>query len=185
MIRTFVLVTSVALGLWMQGLSAAHAAWSSAHEIAFTSIDGEPLPLSDFAGKAVLVVNTASLCGFTYQYEGLQAVYDRYRERGLVVLGVPSNDFGRQEPGSEAEIKNFCEVNFNVDFPLTDKQQVKGADAHPFFQYVGTKLGKKSLPRWNFHKYLIDPEGQLIGAWPSKAEPGGPEITGAIEQALP
>ncbi len=185
MIRTIALVASLAFGLWMQGLNAAHAAWSSAHDITFTSIDGEPLPLSGFAGKAILVVNTASLCGFTYQYEGLQTVYDRYRERGLVVLGVPSNDFGRQEPGSEAEIKNFCEVNFNIDFPLTDKQPVKGDDAHPFFRYVAEKLGEKSLPRWNFHKYLIDPEGQLVGAWSSKAEPGGSEITGAIEQALP
>ena len=185
MIRTIALIAAFAAGLWLQGLSAVHAAWSSAHDITFTSIEGDPLPLSDFAGKAVLLVNTASLCGFTYQYEGLQAVHERYRERGFVVLGVPSNDFGQQEPGSEAEIKNFCEVNFNIDFPLTDKQSVKGADAHPFFRYVAEELGEKSLPRWNFHKYLIDPEGRLVGAWPSKAEPGGPDITGAIEQVLP
>lgn len=185
MIRTIALVVPLAVGFWLQGLNAVHAAWSSAHDITFTSIDGEPLPLSDFAGKAVLVVNTASLCGFTYQYDGLQSVYERYRERGLVVLGVPSNDFGSQEPGSEADIKNFCEVNFSIDFPLTEKQSVKGANAHPFFRYVANELGEKSVPRWNFHKYLINPRGQLVGAWPSQAEPSDPDITRAIELALP
>lgn len=176
---------ALAVCLWAPVSGPSQAASTSAHDIAFTSIDGEPLPLSSFAGSAVLVVNTASLCGFTYQYDGLQAVYDRYRDEGLVVLGVPSNDFGQQEPGSEAEIKDFCEVNFDIDFPMTDKQSVKGKDAHPFFRYVADQLGEGSLPRWNFHKYLIGPDGELIGAWPSKAEPGGPEITGAIEQALP
>jgi glutathione peroxidase len=185
MIRALALVATLAACLWTGGASPLHAAPSSAHDISFTSIDGDPLPLSSFAGSAVLVVNTASLCGFTYQYDGLQAVYDRYRDRGLVVLGVPSNDFGEQEPGSAAEIKSFCEVNFNIDFPLTEKQSVKGPNAHPFFRYVADILGEKSLPRWNFHKYLIDPEGRLVGAWPSKAEPAGAEITGAIEQVLP
>ncbi len=184
MIRTIALAVSLAIGLWFQGPNIVHAR-PSAHDIAFTSIDGEPLPLSDFAGKAVLVVNTASLCGFTYQYDGLQSVYDRYRERGLVVLGVPSNDFGRQESGSEADIKNFCEVNFSIDFPMTEKQSVKGTNAHPFFQFVAEELGEKSLPRWNFHKYLINPQGRLVGSWPSQAEPGAPEITSAIELALP
>ena len=154
-------------------------------KIMFTSIDGEQLPMSDFAGKAVLVVNTASLCGFTYQYDGLQAVWERYRERGLVVLGVPSNDFGRQEPGDESEIKHFCEVNFNVDFPMTTKQVVTGNDAHPFFQHVAAKLGDDRLPRWNFHKYLVDTEGQLVDAWSSRVEPGSAEITEAIEKVLP
>ncbi len=157
----------------------------SAHDIAFTSIDGDPLPLSDFEGSAILVVNTASLCGFTYQYDGLQGVYDRYRDRGLIVLGVPSNDFGQQEPGKAEEIKQFCEVNFNIDFPLTEKQSVKGEGAHAFFRHVAETLGEESLPRWNFHKYLIDPEGRIVGAWPSRTEPAGDEITAAIEQALP
>jgi len=183
--RLFMLSAVLMACLWMQNASTGHAMPASAHDIAFTSIDGDPLPLSNFAGKAVLVVNTASRCGFTYQYEGLQAVFDQYRDRGLVVLGVPSNDFGQQEPGSEAEIKHFCEVNFSLDFPLTEKQSVIGAEAHPFFHYVADALGEKSLPRWNFHKYLIDPKGQLVGAWASQAEPGGAEITGAIEQVLP
>ena len=116
------------------GGRAADAAPASLHDLGFTSIDGEPLPLRDFAGQAVLVVNTASFCGFTRQYGALQQVYEAYRDRGLVVLGVPSNDFGGQEPGSAAEIKEFCEVNFAVDFPLTAKQVVRGSGAHPFFQ---------------------------------------------------
>lgn len=185
MLRAIALVTALAAGLFGQHPGTLRAASSSAHDIAFTLIDGDLLPLSTYAGKAVLVVNTASLCGFTYQYAGLQEVFDRYRERGLVVLGVPSNDFGQQEPGDETEIKHFCEVNFDIDFPLTEKQTVKGEGAHPFFHHVAGTLGKDSLPRWNFHKYLIDPDGRLVGAWPSKSEPGGAEITGAIERALP
>ena len=185
MLRAIIMVAAIAACLWAQNPKGLQAASPSAHDIAFTSIEGEPLPLSSFAGKAVLVVNTASLCGFTYQYAGLQEVFDRYRDRGLVVLGVPSNDFGQQEPGSESEIKHFCEVNFDIDFPLTEKQSVKGKAAHPFFRYVADTLGEESLPRWNFHKYLIDPDGRLIGAWPSKSEPAGAEITGAIEEALP
>ena len=157
----------------------------SAHDFEFTSIDGEPLRLESFRGRAVLVVNTASLCGFTYQYEALQALWDGLRERGLVVLGVPSNDFGGQEPGSESEIKEFCEVNFDVDFPLTEKQTVRGEDAHPFFRYIVEILGEKAAPRWNFHKYLVSPEGELVGAWPSRTEPGAPEVVRAIEAVLP
>ena len=180
-------ITSLAamIGLLALCVTAVSAAPGRTHDIAFTSIEGDPLPMSSFAGKAVLVVNTASLCGFTYQYAGLQDLWERYRDRGLVVLGVPSNDFGQQEPGKEAEIKRFCEVNFDVDFPLTTKQSVKGADAHPFFQHVAATMGEDKLPRWNFHKYLVDPKGDLIGAWSSKIEPGSEEITDAIEQALP
>ena len=175
------------LGLTLVGLVAfadQTAPAPTAHEFAFVSIDGAPLPLRDFAGKAVLVVNTASLCGFTYQYTALQALWETYRERGLVVLGVPSNDFGNQEPGSETAIKEFCEVNFAVDFPLTEKQRVRGPDAHPFFRYVGEELGADAAPRWNFHKYLVTPDGRLAGAWPSRVEPDAPAIRQAIEAAL-
>jgi glutathione peroxidase len=157
----------------------------SAHAFTFTSIDGGPLPLRQFAGQAVLVVNTASLCGFTYQYDGLQALWESYRGRGLIVLGVPSNDFGGQEPGSATEIKEFCEVNFDLDFPLTEKQTVRGEGAHPFFQHVTKVLGDAVAPRWNFHKYLIAPNGRLTGAWPTRVEPDAPELLGAIEAVLP
>lgn len=167
------------------GLAAGPAAAGTMHEFSFTSIDGEPLPMSGFAGQAVLVVNTASFCGFTHQYGALQQVFDTYRARGLVVLGVPSNDFGGQEPGTAAEIKQFCEVNFAVDFPLTEKQVVKGAAAHPFFREVVAELGADAAPRWNFHKFLVTPDGRLAGTWPSRVEPDAPEMTAAIEAVLP
>jgi len=168
------------------GLSGSEAsAGPGMHRFEFTSIDGDALPMSAFAGQAVLVVNTASLCGFTYQYAALQDLWESYRDRGLVLLGVPSNDFGRQEPGSEAEIKEFCEVNFDIDFPLTAKQVVKGEAAHPFFREVVDVLGPDAAPRWNFHKYLVGPDGRLIAAWPSRVEPGSQEIVAAIEDVLP
>lgn len=185
MVRRIALLALLAAGFCGLDMAASRAAPPSVHGIAFTSIDGEALPLSGFAGQAVLVVNTASLCGFTYQYAGLQTVWERYRDRGLVVLGVPSNDFGQQEPGDEAEIKHFCEVNFDIDFPLTTKQPVTGAGAHPFFRHVAATLGEDRLPRWNFHKYLVDPSGRVVSAWPSKIEPDSAEITEAIERALP
>lgn len=156
----------------------------TAFDFSFDSIDGKPLPLADFKGKAVLVVNTASQCGFTPQYTGLQALWSKYRDRGLVVLGVPSNDFGAQEPGKEEDIKKFCEVNFDVDFPLTTKQAVVGGKAHPFYKWVATQLGEGAAPRWNFHKYLIDPQGKLVGTYPSQVAPESPQLVKEIEAAL-
>ena len=157
---------------------------ATAYDFTFTAIEGQPLPLASFRGKSVLVVNTASFCGFTRQYAGLQEVWERYRDRGLVVLGVPSNDFGGQEPGTEAEIKEFCEVNFDVDFPLAEKEQVVGGDAHPFYRWIAAELGDAGVPRWNFHKYLIDANGELAGAWPSRVTPLSKDVTEAVEQAL-
>jgi len=159
-------------------------AGGSAHDFSFTAIEGEPLPLDSFAGKAVLVVNTASFCGFTRQYAGLQDVWERYRDRGLVVVGVPSNDFGGQEPGTEAEIKEFCEVNFDIDFPLTEKEHVVGAAAHPFYRWAAEELGAAAAPRWNFHKYLVASDGRLLAGFPSATEPTAPEMIEAIEAAL-
>ena len=156
----------------------------TAHEFGFTSIEGAPLPLETFKGKAVLVVNTASRCGFTHQYADLQAVWERYRERGLVVLGVPSNDFGGQEPGSESDIKEFCEVNFNVDFPLTSKVHVKGDAAHPFYRWAADELGFAAKPRWNFHKYLIAPDGRLVDWFATTTPPTAERVTRAIEAHL-
>src|SRR5689334_15814537 len=127
----------------------------SAHDFSFTSIDGKPLKLADFAGHPVLVVNTASECGLTPQYKGLEALWQKYRDRGFVVLGVPSNDFGRQEPGSAEEIKNFCTTRYSVDFPMTEKCHVIGGAAHPFYRWVADTLGEGGTPRWNFHKYLV------------------------------
>ena len=158
---------------------------ATAYDFTFTAIEGQPLPLASFRGKTVLVVNTASFCGFTRQYAGLQEVWERYRDRGLVVLGVPSNDFGGQEPGTEAEIKEFCEVNFDVDFPLAEKEQVVGPDAHPFYRWAAEQLGAAAAPRWNFHKYLVGPDGRLVAWFPTRTEPTAPEVTEAIEASLP
>lgn len=156
---------------------------SNAHDHTFTSIDGKPLPLADFEGKAVLVVNTASECGFTPQYAGLQNLWERYRDRGLVVLGVPSNDFGAQEPGDEDTIAAFCTDRYAVDFPMTAKVKTLGADAHPFYRWVADTVGEDAAPRWNFHKYLVDGHGDLVAMWPSKVEPLCDEIIEAVEHA--
>ncbi|UUX52273.1 glutathione peroxidase [Nisaea acidiphila] len=158
---------------------------AGAHEFDFVSIEGDPLPMKGFAGKAVLVVNTASFCGFTKQYDGLQTLWETYRDRGLVVLGVPSNDFGAQEPGTEAEIKEFCEVSFAIDFPMTEKQEVSGDNAHPFYRWAGDELGPLSKPRWNFYKILIGPDGKAVDWFASTTSPSSAKMTKAIEAVLP
>lgn len=160
-------------------------ATDDAFGFSFTSITGEPMPLAHFAGKVILVVNTASQCGFTQQYADLQRVWQMYRDRGLVVLGVPSNDFGGQEPGTEADIKAFCEVNFDVDFPLTAKEHVKGSAAHPFYRWAAQQVGALATPKWNFHKYLIAPDGRLVGWFSTVTRPTSQAVITAIEQHLP
>jgi glutathione peroxidase len=155
----------------------------SAYDFSFRKIDGGNLPLSSFAGKTLLVVNTASKCGFTKQYDGLQKLYDTYKDRGLVVLGVPSNDFLFQEPGSNAEIKKFCETNFGITFPMTEKVHVKGKDADPFYLWVTTQKGG-DVPGWNFHKFLISPEGDFVASFDSKVEPESEKLIQAIEANL-
>ena len=169
----------------LMAIPSAPAADKTAYDFSFTAIDGGPLPLGDFKGKAVLVVNTASECGYTPQYKDLQAMWERYRDRGLVVLGVPSNDFGGQEPGTEAEIKRFCERQYAVDFPLTAKVHVIGGEAHPFYQWAAAVAGEAAAPRWNFHKYLVGPDGELAAWFPTKASPIAKDVTAAIEEALP
>jgi len=147
----------------------------------FGNIDGGEIRLSDWRGQPVLVVNTASRCGFTHQYDGLQALYDEYRDRGLVVLAVPSDDF-RQELSSEAEVKDFCEVNFGLDIPMTTITPVRGSQAHPFYASLAQEAG--FAPSWNFNKVLIGPDGAVAGTWGSVARPTSKEITGRIEALL-
>jgi glutathione peroxidase len=156
-----------------------------AYRFEFVSIEGERLPLEAWRGRPVLVVNTASFCGYTPQYSDLESLWQRFRGRGLVVLGIPSNDFGRQEPGSAAEIIEFCTTNYAVDFPLTQKCRVIGGQAHPFYRWIAESLGEAGAPRWNFHKYLVGPDGQLAGAWPAQISPMDSRITDEIEQLLP
>jgi len=157
---------------------------TTAHDFTLPSIGGGDIRLKDFAGEAVLLVNTASACGFTPQYKELEALWRERKGKGVVVLGVPSNDFGAQEPGTEAQIQDFCERNFAVTFPMTAKQTVIGAKAHPLYRWIAGELGEGAAPKWNFHKYLIGPDGALAGAWPSKIQPRSPEVLQAIDAAL-
>jgi len=171
-------------------LSAAGSAWAQAGRqpidwsaVSLESIGGGPLPTADYKGRVVLLANTASECGFTGQYAGLEALWRRYRGQGLVVLGVPSNDFGGQEPGSNTEIKRFCEATFDVTFPLTDKQVVSGPAAHPLYRWAAAQTAALGTPNWNFHKILIGRDGRVID-WFSAAGGIGPKLDRAIEAAL-
>jgi len=157
---------------------------TTAYDFSFRSIDGGAMPLTNFKGKALLVVNVASQCGLTPQYEGLEALWKAYRDKGLIVLGVPANDFGAQEPGTENEIKTFCETRFAVDFPMTAKEHVIGAEAHPLYKWVAGELGDAAAPKWNFHKYLFGHNGGIAGTFGSRMTPDAPELAAAIKEAL-
>ena len=146
------------------------------------SLMDQPVPLCQFQGKVVLVVNTASQCGYTPQYEGLEKLYRRYRDKGLVVLGFPANDFGRQEPGSNKDIASFCQVNYGVSFPMFSKTGVTAGNAHPFYSMLAQKSGKR--PEWNFHKYLIDRAGENVLSFESAVEPSDPRFVAEIERLL-
>jgi glutathione peroxidase len=154
------------------------------HNFSFTQPNGESLKLSSFKDKVLLIVNTASECGFTKQYAGLEALYQKYKDQGLVVLGVPSNDFGGQEPGSDAQIQEFCQVNFGVTFPIVKKEKVKGKNAHPFYVWAKKQLGFGTGPKWNFHKYLIDKNGHLVDYFNTPTAPDSPKIEQAIENCI-
>lgn len=157
---------------------------SAAFAYEFEAIEGGRLPLGRWRGKVLLVVNTASFCGYTHQYAGLQTLWERYEKRGLIVIGVPSNDFGGQEPKSETEIASFCQGAFGITFPLTTKETVLGAQAHPFYRWASEILGAGSAPRWNFHKYLVGRDGKLIAGYGAGIEPLSPKLIQAIETVL-
>jgi glutathione peroxidase len=182
------LLRSVPLALgWISSkpIPTAVAEMDSAFDFNFEALQGGDLPLAQYRGKVVLVVNVASQCGFTPQYNGLEKLWQDYRDRGLVVLGVPSNDFGAQEPGSAAEIQQFCESKYAVDFPLTAKVPVTGAKAHPLYKWFEARLGEEGRPRWNFHKYLIAPDGHLIAGYSSRVAPDDKKLLKAIDDNLP
>ena len=155
----------------------------SMYTIKTTTLEGAPVDLSQYQGKVVLVVNVASRCGFTGQYAGLQKLYDTYKDKGFVVLGIPSNDFGGQEPGSEKEIKEFCTTKYAVTFPMLSKEQTKaGSGQSEIYEFLGTRMGK--LPGWNFSKYLVNKEGQPVAFYASTVAPDDKALAKAIEQAL-
>ena len=160
---------------------------SKFYSFTMTDIDGNPVPLAQYQGRVLLVVNVASKCGFTKQYAGLQQLYEKYKEQGFVVLGFPANNFLSQEPGTDSEIKAFCTTKFNVSFPMFSKISVKGKDIHPLYQYLTSpeengEFGKSIT--WNFNKFLIDRDGNTVGYFGSKVEPLDSQMTDAVEKAL-
>lgn len=156
----------------------------SAYDFEFKSIDGAPMKLSDWRGQPLLIVNSASLCGFTKQYAGLEEIWRRYERDGLVVIAVPSNDFGEQEPSPDGEIQTFCQGVFGVTFPLASKHPVVGENAHPFYKWAADAMGPTGVPTWNFHKYLVGRDGQLVRSFTTKLSPTSPEMISWIEKTL-
>jgi glutathione peroxidase len=152
-----------------------------------TSLNGKTVNLSDYRGKTLLIVNTASECGYTPQYAGLQSLYDKYKDRGLVIVGFPSNDFGGQEPGGAEEIATFCKKNYGVTFPMMSKVHAKGPEISPVYKTLtqDTPEGIRGEVKWNFTKFLIDPQGKVVARFEPKVEPQSPEIADAVEKNLP
>ena len=153
----------------------------SFYDLSAATLEGTPKKLSDYKGKVLLVVNTASECGFTPQYAGLEQLYESYKDKGVVVLGFPSNDFGGQEPGTPAEIKTFCEKHYHVTFPMFAKVKTKGEGQSPVYKFLAAGSGE---PKWNFHKYVVGKDGKVSAAFPSKVTPDSPELKAAIDSAL-
>ena len=155
-----------------------------AYDFNFKDLDGSNLSLSEYKGKVIIVVNVASQCGFTSQYEDMQKVWDKYQSKGVVMLGVPSNDFGKQEPGSNEDIKNFCEAKFGISFPMTEKVSVKGSEAHPFYIWAKENHGKSAVPKWNFHKIIIDKNGKVAETFTSITNPSSKKFIKALEKLI-
>lgn len=157
---------------------------NNVYGFSFTNVTGEELPLEQFKDKVLMVVNTASHCGFTGQYEGLQNLYKKYSEQGLVIIAVPSGDFGGQEFDDNGKIKEFCETKFAIGFELTEKEKITGDDAHPFYKYAAEKLGFGTRPKWNFHKYLVDKNGGIVDYYNSTTSPESEKVKERIEELL-
>ena len=155
-----------------------------AHDFKFKDLNGSTLNLSEYKGKVIVVVNVASQCGFTKQYEDMQEVWEKYQSKGIVVLGIPSNDFGKQEPGSNEDIKNFCEAKFGISFPMTEKVSVKGSDAHPFYIWAKENFGKSAIPKWNFHKIIIDKNGKIVETFTSITNPSSKKFIKTLEKLI-
>mgnify|MGYP001443022723 FL=1 len=155
-----------------------------AYDFSFKDLDGSNLSLLDYKNKVIVVVNVASQCGFTSQYEDMQKIWDQYQQKGIVIIGVPSNDFGNQEPGNNEEIKNFCEAKFGITFPMTEKVSVKGENAHPFYKWAKKNYGKSAVPKWNFHKIIVNREGKIANTFSSITNPSSNKFKKVIEELL-
>ena len=155
-----------------------------AYDYKFNDLDGREINLNEFKSKVIVVVNVASQCGFTNQYEDMQKIWDKYQDKGVVILGVPSNDFGKQEPGTSEEIKNFCEAKFGITFPMTEKVSVKGENAHPFYIWARENYGKSAIPKWNFCKIIINRHGKVEDTFSSITNPSSKKFITTLEKTL-
>ena len=155
-----------------------------AYDFQFKDLDGSSLSLSEYKGKIIIAVNVASQCGFTKQYEDMQNIWEKYQSKGIVMLGIPSNDFGKQEPGTSEEIKNFCEAKFGITFPMTEKVSVKGSEAHPFYIWARKNHGKSAIPKWNFHKIIVGRNGKIDDTFASITNPSSKKFISAIEKSI-
>jgi glutathione peroxidase len=168
-------------------IAALNGAEKNVFDYTLNTIDGQPAPLAAYQGKVLMLVNVASRCGFTPQYKALESIYEKYKDRGFVIVGIPANNFGAQEPGTNQEIKTFCQSKYNVTFPMMSKVSVKGEDQTPLYQYLTDKsLNPKTGGdiQWNFTKFLVGPDGQIISRFEPAVTPDAPEVAGAIEKAL-
>lgn len=189
LIREFKRAFAVIMGITVIGSvslsNAAEKNETTLYDFSFKNLmGGEEFPLSQFKGKVVMVVNTASKCNLTGQYESLEKIYEKYKDQGFVIIGVPSNDFGGQEPGNNSEISVFCELNYGVTFPMTQKEVVSGSGRHPFFKWANDVNGWVSGPKWNFHKYLFDKDGHASTYFYSTTSPDASNVTHVIEKLL-
>lgn len=179
------LTSALALTTGLAAAAGKDTMTDSLHAFTMKSIDGKEKPLADYKGKAVLVVNTASQCGYTPQYAGLEELYQKYRDRGFVVLAFPANEFGGQEPGSDPEIKKFCTMKYKTTFDLFSKIVVKGDGIHPLYKWLTTRPGYTGDIKWNFNKFLVDGNGTVVARFDSGVTPTSPELTGKLEAILP
>ena len=154
-----------------------------ATDFSFKNVEGKTINLTEYKDQVILIVNVASRCGFTNQYKGLQSLWSTYKDKGLVVIGVPSNNF-RQEPGSNKAIKNFCETTFGIDFPITEKTNIIGEDAHPFFIWAKNNYGSSAIPKWNFHKIIVGKNGKVVETFASITKPSSKKFISAIEKEI-
>ena len=155
-----------------------------AYDFKFKDLEGSPLSLSEYRGKIIVAVNVASQCGFTKQYGDMQNIWEKYQSKGVVILGIPSNDFGKQEPGTSKEIKNFCEAKFGITFPMTEKVSVKGSEAHPFYIWARENYGKSAIPKWNFHKIIIDKNGKIAETFSSITNPSSKKFIEVLDRLI-
>ena len=157
---------------------------ANVYNFSFNSIDGKKINLKEFKGKPILIVNTASLCGFTYQYSDIEALHKKYKQDGLIVIGIPSNDFGNQELSSNQKVRQFCTINFNISFLLAEITNIKGEKGHPFFKWIEKEAGFLAFPKWNFYKYLINKKGMLVKWYASTTKPNSSKVTKDIDEII-